>query len=304
MKRFTKQESLNKFQALKEPNKVQRSNVNLGSNGTSCCIECPDVPCTKIPRSGEVSPKLFSICPTDAIRTNPAGEIVISNECISCGLCAILCPVAAIEVTMDTAASVQALRSAMIETTTNQDEFIERRKEVLQKAQITEEDVIELSNQFSMRSSSLTQKSFYRLVAALFECLGIETFLPPAGDTSNRIDLVLVDSVQSLAVEIKSATETRSINIKSVQQALENKIILDQRQFFNSTTTSSSLVVGYSYPPERSGVQELIVQINKTFEIRIGLISIVELYRRVLRQYLMGIKFDRSELLHLFGEMK
>jgi Fe-S-cluster-containing hydrogenase component 2 len=304
MKRFPKMESSKRFLVLKDPSSVRRSTINLGSDGSSCCIECPDTPCAQIKLSDEGVERHFSICPTDSIRALPEGGITISNECISCGLCAALCPVAAIEVTANSKANVEPMRRELVEAIDNQNEFHNQRQKVLGNTEFSEETILVLSNQFAEQSSYLTQKSFYRLVASLFECLEIRTFLPPAGDTNNRIDLVLVDGTNSLAVEIKSATETKAINVKSVQQALENKIVLDQRKFFVTTTASSSLVVGYLYPPERSGVEDLITQIEKTFNIRIGLISIIELYRHVFRQSLSGITFNRSELVKLSGALK
>jgi len=153
-------------------------------------------------------------------------------------------------------------------------------------------------------SSSLTQVAFYRLVASLFNALGVSTFLPSAGDTNIRIDLILLDTVSSIPVEVKSATETRSINIKSIQQALENRIVLDQRKFFSARPTDSSLVVGYSYPSARSGVAELITDIRTTYVVKIGLISISDLYRRVLEQHLNGQSFNRDLLVDLIGEMQ
>jgi hypothetical protein len=77
----------------------------------------------------------------------------------------------------------------------------------------------------------LLQKHFYRLVANLFTAAGHPGWLPAGGDTSNRLDLVLIDESDSLPAEIKSRTESAIINVKSVQQALENRVVLDQRAY-------------------------------------------------------------------------
>ena len=304
MRRFATEKIDQKFLAIIEPHKIKRSLETLGSSKTSCCIKCDDVPCIRFQSPGEGSATSMQVCPTEAITVNPSGGVSIGDGCISCGICAILCPVSAIDVRNGEIAVVIETRPELVEVVLNRGVFLESRDGASQFSRFEEDDIRIVAKRMSDISVTFTQKSFYGLTAALFRCLGIETFLPPQGDTNNRIDLILTHPSRSLAVEIKSATETRSINIKSIQQALENKIVLDERKFFGSNASDSSLVVGFSYPSERSGVQELIYDISKTYGINVGIISVEDLYMQVLQFHLNGKKFDRNVFASLFGVMK
>jgi len=303
MKRFAKEELQQDFLAIKNPSLIHRSFDFLGAGETSCCIQCLDRPCLFFDQTGVTNPVPISVCPTDALKSKPGGGVTVGEGCISCGLCAVLCPVGAIEIDNDGVAAVLETQPELVEVISNEKSFLELRKGAKQYANLSDEEIEVAAKKLAGKSVVLTQKAFYGLTSSLFQCLGVQTFLPPQGDTNNRIDLILTDSHRSLAVEIKSATETRSINIKSIQQALENKIVLDQRRFFESMSSDSSLVVGFTYPPERSGVEELIEDISNTFGIRIGVISVEDLYCRVLQVHLNRKTFDRNVLNTLFGRM-
>jgi Fe-S-cluster-containing hydrogenase component 2 len=303
MKRFAKEESKQEFYAIKNPALIHRSPDFLGSGETSCCINCLDRPCLFFGQTGATSPLPNSRCPTDALRPKQGGGVTVGEGCISCGLCAVSCPVGAIGIGPDGTALVSEMQPEQVEVVSSEKRFLELRNGAKQYANLSDREIKAASKKFADISGVLTQKAFYGLTSSLFQSLGVETFLPPQGDTNNRIDLILTDSDRSLAVEIKSATETRSINMKSIQQALENKIVLDQRRFFESMRSDSSLVVGFSYPPDRSGVDELIMDISNTFGIRIGLITIEDLYCKVMHVHFNRKRFDRNLLSTLFGRM-
>ena len=304
MRRFITDKTERSFLAILEPEKIERSLNTFGSKENSCCIKCDDVPCITFHTPGASDDTTMQVCPTDAIKIKPDGGVSIGDGCISCGICAIICPVAAIEVRNGEIAVVIETRPELVEVVPNREVFLELRNSASQFSKFGDDEIRAIAKRISDNSVTFTQKSFYGLTAALFRCLGVETFLPPQGDTNNRIDLILTHSNRSIAVEVKSATETRSINIKSIQQALENKIVLDERKFFQSTVGDSSLVVGFSYPTQRSGVQELIYDISKTYGINIGIISIEDLYIQVLQLHLNGKLFDRNVLTTLYGKMK
>jgi hypothetical protein len=142
------------------------------------------------------------------------------------------------------------------------------------------------------------------MVASLFEAAGLVSWRPPRGDTSNRIDLILIDSRDSLPVEIKSRTESEAINIKSVQQALENRVVLNERKFAPAVGKSASLVVGFSYPPSRSEVLKLVDDIWEVFTVRIGLISLSGLFDLALRATMQRKPTSQSDLNNLRGCLK
>ncbi len=153
------------------------------------------------------------------------------------------------------------------------------------------------------RSAGLSQSAFYPLVASLFLQSGFPVWRGAPGDTSSRFDLLLVDEEDSLPVEVKSRPESAVINVKSIQQALENKIILDSRAFHASRRESSTLVVGYEYPPARSDVSELIRHIDRAYEIRVGLVSISRLYDLAVERSVTGRTWPRAILSALKGPL-
>jgi len=161
----------------------------------------------------------------------------------------------------------------------------------------------ELVDLLVQRSALLSKTAFYPLVASLFLQSGFPVWRGAPGDTSSRFDLLLVDEEDSLPVEVKSRPESAIINVKSIQQALENKIILDNRAFHASRRESSTLVVGYEYPPARSDATELIDDIDRAYGIRVGLVSIRRLYELAVERSVTGRSQPRALLAGLKGPL-
>lgn len=264
------------------------------------CLRCTTAPCTTMTdETGALSP----VCPTDAIGAMTESGISIDAEtCIGCGVCLLRCPAGAIYFTdiLPSTVAVQTPQS----TSCGVDELQHRL--AVSKLNIESSAARLIGQEFVAglvaSAEHLTQKPFYRLVADLFILAGFQAELGHGGDTSSRFDLLLPDLEDSLPVEIKSRTETASINVKSVQQAVENKIILDNRSFA-AQAGSSTLVVGWDYPPPRSEVHELIEDIFCAFGINVGIISLSALYRLAIDSTLNGVVHRRSLLNTLRGAL-
>ena len=226
------------------------------------------------------------------------------DTCISCGLCAVRCPIGAISLAPNGRFTVAPADLNESQPALDQDDFVANRLQQTAVCEWSKNDWAEVTRNLATRSIPLLHGDFYGLIARLFNAAGLPTWQPRPGDTSNRIDLILADEVDSLPVEIKSFAESPVINVKSVQQALENRIVLDSRKFLPSLPTSSTLVVGYDYPPTRSDVYELIEDVWKAFGINVGLISMVNLYELALRRQLQGAPTSRSRLGSLRGPLK
>jgi hypothetical protein len=93
-----------------------------------------------------------------------------------------------------------------------------------------------------------------------------------------------------------------NINIKSVQQAVENKVILLSRQFYPTTLETTSLVIGYLYPEDRSGVYELIDDVRYTYGFNIGIITLHDLIVSLWEKDFEAIVFDKSRITNLKGK--
>lgn len=142
---------------------------------------------------------------------------------------------------------------------------------------------------------------FYPLIASLFRIMGFNCQHSRAGVNYERWDALIIDNEQSIPIEIKSPGEERFISVKAVRQALENKVILLARKPFPTRPETTTLVVGYNLPNDRSEVLSLISDIYKAYNIKIGIIDIRSLLWLVIDTLFRGKKYDSSKLMSLFG---
>jgi hypothetical protein len=121
------------------------------------------------------------------------------------------------------------------------------------------------------------------------------------GDTNNRIDSIIIDDHRSIPIEIKSPTEITYINVKSIGQALENKIILLSRKFYETDLLTTTLVIGYDQPNERSEVNDLIDYFYNSYKINIGYIDTKTLLEIRWNVQVEKNKFDLDKIYNLKG---
>ena len=134
-------------------------------------------------------------------------------------------------------------------------------------------DVDAATDILSSRYLSADKDIFYPLVVEIFCMLGFNCRMSRGGQHYERADAIILDQQKSIPIEIKSPREETEISVKGVRQALENKIVLLSRKSYSTDTETTSLVVGFNPPNERSEVHELIEDIYKTFNIRVGVID-------------------------------
>jgi len=144
---------------------------------------------------------------------------------------------------------------------------------------------------------------FYPLVGEILQELGFNCQITRDGDSNNRSDGYIIDEVHSVPIEIKSPTEVLAINNKSVRQAVENKVVLLSRKFYNTTIETTSLVIGYLYPTERSGVLDLIDDVKKAYGFSIGIISFEALLICLWNKYYQNKELDKNIILTLNGRL-
>ncbi|RYE39449.1 MAG: hypothetical protein EOP48_25780 [Sphingobacteriales bacterium] len=145
------------------------------------------------------------------------------------------------------------------------------------------------------------QDIFYPFIGDLLTEIGLTVRVTRGGDTNNRVDAIVIDQTHSIPIEIKSPTEVEDINIKSIKQALENKIVFLSRKFYPSTRLTTTLAIGY-YPPEkRSGVNELIENFFNTYGINVGYIDLQKLLELNWSHSFEGKYFDFTTLINLRG---
>ncbi len=142
---------------------------------------------------------------------------------------------------------------------------------------------------------------FYPFVARLFRALGYNCEYSRPGVNYQRWDAIIIDKEHTIPIEIKSPGEEEFLSVKAVRQALENKVILLSRKSFPTQTDTTSLVVGYNLPNDRSEVASLIADIHKAFNITIGVIDLRSLLRLVAATVLEGKAHNVGELRSLYG---
>lgn len=279
-------------------------NGALSETQTSVCLRCPGRFCGHFQANelgSAVEHRNDLVCPVDAI-TFAQGEPVIDDSCIGCGLCVMRCPYGSLYLSNERRPEHDdADEGSFIDITASEFELFDQD---LQRVKAFDTDLAASTIRLAIEdASALDKKHYYPLIGSLLTAAGFPTVTSRVGDTSNRFDAVIIDPEESLPVEIKAPREVGYVNVKSIQQALENKVVLDSRAFVPSLPTTSTLVVGYDYPPLRSDVLALIDDIQATFGINVGILDLAAVYQLVLETYLEDKRIAKTVLTRLKGTL-
>lgn len=145
---------------------------------------------------------------------------------------------------------------------------------------------------------------FYPLVANLFCILGFDCHVSRGGQNYERADAIILDKERSIPIEIKSPGEESEISVKGVRQALENKVVLLSRKSYPTDRETTSLVVGFNPPNDRSEVHELVEDIRKAFDIRVGVIDFKSLISLAVHSVHSGKKLNIRDFHLLQGAIR
>jgi hypothetical protein len=162
-------------------------------------------------------------------------------------------------------------------------------------------NLYQVANYMAEKFMKSNKDEFYPLIARLFRALGYNCEHSRHGVNYQRWDALITDPTYSIPIEIKSPGEEVFISVKAVRQALENKIVLLSRKHSPTHPTTTSLVVGYKCPNDRSDVASLIADIYKAFGIVIGVIDLSSLLYLVAATVLEGKEHNADELRNLYG---
>lgn len=161
------------------------------------------------------------------------------------------------------------------------------------------------SNKFvstTIKRMSTMNIEFYQYIGELLSIAGLHANITREGDVNCRFDATIIDKIDSIPIEIKSPGEDAQINIKAIRQALENKIVLLSRKFYPTSEETSSMAIAQFYPNDRSDVYELIDDIYKVWNIRIGLINLEDLIRLAYAVNNQKYSIDMEYFNHLKGK--
>ena len=254
--------------------------TSSGNKVDAFCLRCPDKKCLSSESRAGLAAEL---CPAGAISFDEKSKsISISSACFGCGLCAVVCPTGAISISKTGKAEV-GLNLLPIETEETEKSLWEKWiNDKLEVKFLTSKQISATAEYLANRCMELKGTQFYKTIESILRLLEYEAKMSNLGDTSNRIDLIIRTNVGNVPVEIKSYTETPTINLKSVQQAVENKLLISRLDGIEKMTPLSSLVIGFSYPNERTRIEEHIIEIEKAYGIRVGIASLSRLWELLL----------------------
>lgn len=150
-------------------------------------------------------------------------------------------------------------------------------------------------------NATANKTSFYPFVGELFRLIGFDCRVSRGGQNYERADAIIFDNKQSIPIEIKSPGEETEISVKGIRQALENKIILLSRKNYPTDFETTTLVVGYNPPNERSEVYDLVKDVKKAFGVRIGILDFKSLLRLAVHSLTSGKKIQIKDFHLLEG---
>ncbi len=264
----------------------------------SKCISCVTTPCMK----QDLGNRIVESCPVQAIAINPnTGKIQISEDCISCGLCALRCPVGAIEWTADKPALVHSDHDISNMSVVKPDIQMDWLSNLRHSQTASLDSIQEVARIITDNLKREKASVIYPLVASYLQVLGFSATASNMGDTSSRADVTIKTAQGTVPIEVKSYTEVEFINLKSVQQAFENKLLTARQDQVSKLNTLSSLAIAFSYPSDRSRLDQLIEDVDGAFGIRIGIISLPRLLETVIGVSCGKLDFDKNSILGLKG---
>ena len=163
------------------------------------------------------------------------------------------------------------------------------------------QDLEAIIDQIMTEYEGTAKDSFYPAVEEILSYLGFPCERSRIGVNYQRMDALILDEKESIPIEIKSPAEQQFISVKGVRQALENKIVLTARKYCNAEWETTSLVVGYELPPNRSEVANLVDDIYDTYKIAVGIVDFRSLIRLTLLKLLRNKEPKTDDLRRLRG---
>ena len=273
--------------------------VESGQEVGSFCLLCPGRKCMTADDGIGLAVEL---CPAGAISLKKdASGVEISEACFGCGICAIVCPAGAIRITEAGKAEVGINTSGLTVEIANQSQWEQWITKKLHITTFDQSDISRSADFLANQCMTLKGNFFYKTIESLLRLLGYEAKMSNLGDTSNRIDLIIRSEKGNVPVEIKSYTETPFINWKSIQQAVENKLLISRLDGDSEMTSLSSLVIGFAYPSERTGIETHIREIEEAFGIRVGIVSLSKLWELLLTKHFLANNTMKVNLTEIRG---
>ncbi len=163
------------------------------------------------------------------------------------------------------------------------------------------QNIDEVADSLMSKYKKSNKDTFYPLIVNLLCILGFNCKISRGGQNYERADAIILDKEKSIPIEIKSPGEESEISVKGVRQALENKIILLSRKNYPTDKSTTSLVIGFNPPNERSEVHELIENIWNAFGVRVGVIDFRSLLTMAITAEKSGKEINIKDFNKIIG---
>lgn len=259
-----------------KPSKIFLENGNYLE---SECIRCSNPKCISFQEeeytinelSNFPNDKSAEVCPTSAISLDKNGVPVISEKCISCGLCAIRCPLGAIffrNGRFIVNASTANLKVLPIEKRSleKQDNQIKNILGVKHTGQILDNSDSAIQRVYENPDIKRSPNIFIRNILL---CLKICTMSKRIGDVYTRMDLVFKYTNKIGEVEVEFGNDTLS----ATRKILDDIAILSER-YNIGVKYNIPLIVTLYLPHKRQGVWQIIKDIKNVLDISVNTVSL------------------------------
>jgi Fe-S-cluster-containing hydrogenase component 2 len=281
------------------PKNISTFAIDPSTSVDAFCLLCPGKKCLSTKFQDDLNVEL---CPASAITLDKElNSIKISEACFGCGLCTVACPIGAIHINETDHAVVGSTDSTIVLQNAKESDWEHWISGKQKYESLTAENISELSDYLADKCINIKGNYFYKTIESILRLLGYDAKMSNLGDTSNRIDLIIRSEQGNIPVEIKSYVETPTINLKSIQQALENKLLISRLDGAKEISALSSLAIGFSYPTERTGIEEHIKEIERAYGIKVGLASLTRLWELLLTEKYSKMKSKKIDLANLRG---
>lgn len=207
---------------------IDKKNFKIGE-----CVLCANPRCKMYSQQSSQygASDRFSdrVCPTDIIRIDKQGQIIVNDEkCINCMLCISRCPFSAISIKDGALKHVKSKHYIKIDYA----EKMKQTEKLIQQKGNTKDIVIEeissIINNFEKKikipGHELKKDEFYVLVRNYFRGLGFDASYSGSGGMKTRSDVTLFKPYL-ITSEVKSPAEG-PINLKAVRQAFDAAVQL------------------------------------------------------------------------------
>ena len=259
-----------------------------GKYSIGSCIRCFHFPCIEY-ASTELNIAAFNefpsdsnpmVCPTSAI-TWPIDidhPIISTDECILCGICVIRCPVKAIHLTPDGAVvndeeNEHFILTESISDAATTETALTRFINIPEKGIILRETT-RLLNRYRIKFEELAYEQNAQfpnhLVRNLLISIGIGAAMRRRGDNNIRMDLLLgPPGINQGTAEV----ELGNAVIDAPRNILDNLSVLASR-YRIPVKEIIAIVICLELPNQRSEYWQLIADIKKVLDIKIGTLTI------------------------------